>query len=263
MTGVKKARMNCDRVQTLLDAYIDGELDLVNALDLEEHLKDCPECAQRYAELLDLRAAINDSRAVLYRTPPQDLRKKIQSSLRTAEREANPKRGFNLQWRWSAAALVIVAIAVAAGFAAILFAPQTNNLLASEVQVAHVRSLMADHLMDVVSTDQHTVKPWFNGKLDFSPPVVDLAAQGYPLQGGRLDYLDGQSVAALVYHRNKHIINLFIWPSTEKINGVQSSSNNGFNLYHWDQSSMQYWAVSDLNTAELQTFVELVQKNFK
>jgi anti-sigma factor RsiW len=135
--------------------------------------------------------------------------------------------------------------------------------LAAEVQSAHVRSLMANHLTDITSTDQHTVKPWFNGKLDFSPPVEDLSPQGFPLIGGRLDYLDGHPVAALVYQRNKHDINLFIWPSTTGDEGLGFSTYNGYNVYHWTQSGMAYWAVSDLNPDELKGFVELVQKNFR
>ncbi len=122
---------------------------------------------------------------------------------------------------------------------------------------------MANHLMDVVSTDQHTVKPWFNGKLDFSPPVADLTAQGFPLIGGRLDYLDGRAVAALVYQRNKHYINLFIWPSTDKQEGLQISTYNGYHLLHWSQSGMTFWAVSDVETAELRTFVQSFQNSTK
>ena len=122
---------------------------------------------------------------------------------------------------------------------------------------------MANHLTDVTSTDQHTVKPWFDGKLDFSPPVEDLAAQGFPLVGGRLDYLEGHPVAALVYRHNKHDINLFIWPSTNQVQGLQVSAINGYNLYQWNQSGMEYWAASDLNAGELRTFVELLQQSIQ
>ncbi len=136
-----------------------------------------------------------------------------------------------------------------------------QTLLTQEVQVAHVRSLMANHLVDVASTDQHTVKPWFNGKLDFSPPVTDLAPQGFPLVGGRLEYLDGREVAALVYQRNKHYINLFIWPSQDQEAGLQRSDYNGYHLFHWTQSGMTFWAVSDVNPKDLVSFIQAYRKS--
>jgi anti-sigma factor RsiW len=120
---------------------------------------------------------------------------------------------------------------------------------------------MANHLTDVVSSDQHTVKPWFDGKLPFSPPVPNLASQGFPLIGGRLDYLDGQPVAALIYQRNKHLINVFIWPSQGNKSDLQNSSYNGYHLLHWSQSGMTFWAVSDLNSEDLLAFIRAFQKS--
>ena len=173
-----------------------------------------------------------------------------------------PKRmWWQFSWAWAgvAAALAMAALVVWRLDPGVSRRSQ-NELLAQEVLSSHVRSLMANHLTDVPSSDQHTVKPWFNGKLDFSPPVKDLGAEGFPLVGGRLDYLDDRPVAALVYQRRKHFINLFIWPS-DSGSGQKTVMRQGYNLFQWTQSGMSYWAVSDLNSTELQDFVHLVQSH--
>jgi anti-sigma factor RsiW len=154
----------------------------------------------------------------------------------------------------AAAAIVLLALVP------FLRGPSTEEMLTREVVSSHVRSLMASHLTDVSSSDQHTVKPWFNGMVDFSPPVEDLANQGFPLIGGRLDYLDNRPVAALIYQRDKHFINVFIWPSSESSNsGIKSETRQGYHVFHWTRSGMTYWAVSDLEESQLQEFVQLLQ----
>jgi anti-sigma factor RsiW len=132
--------------------------------------------------------------------------------------------------------------------------------MAQQVVSSHIRSLQANHLSDIVSTDQHTVKPWFSGKLDFAPVVKDLAAQGFPLEGGRLDYLDNRPVAALVYKRRQHTINLFLWPTPGSDSGARTFSIRGYNLAHWTRSHMAYWAVSDVNAGDLAEFVRDLDK---
>jgi anti-sigma factor RsiW len=254
---MKKVRMDCNQVRRLLNAYVDGELDLVNSLEIEAHLRGCASCSRQYQELAALHAATSNPALVF--AAPAGLEKRIHTSLQKAYPMPRPR--FPLAWPWLAPAVGLAAILLILGifFGRSLFTPSQQVLLAQAVETAHVRSLIGEHLTDVASTDQHTVKPWFDGKLDFSPPVVDPAAQGYPLIGGRLDYLDNHQVAALVYQRNKHIINLFVWPSSGGSSGLSASTYNGYNLYQWNQAGMTFWAVSDLEKGQLKTFVELVQ----
>jgi anti-sigma factor RsiW len=245
----------CQEAHRLIHPYLDGELDLVRSLEIEAHLNDCETCAQAYNELRTFHSALSDS--ALRFEPPAALRNRIRSALRDESEVTD--RSLRLSWRWmipalSFAVLVIVAWAVFA----LLSRPSTSDLVAQEIVSSHVRSLMEKHLTDVPSSDQHTVKPWFNGRLDFSPPVKDLAAAGFTLVGGRLDYIGNRPVAALVYQHRQHYINVFVWPSA----GAADASGGalvrqGYNLIHWTNSGMNYWAVSDLNPAELQQFVQL------
>jgi anti-sigma factor RsiW len=136
-----------------------------------------------------------------------------------------------------------------------------EELVAREVVSSHVRSLMANHLVDVASSNQHTVKPWFNGQVNFSPAVKNLDGKGFSLVGGRLDYVNDRTVAALVYKRREHVINVFIWPSTTAGDSApQSTQRQTFRLIHWKDAGLTYWVVSDLNEAELQEFVELIRQ---
>jgi anti-sigma factor RsiW len=192
----------------------------------------------------------------LFFTAPPELRRRIKAELRS-QIETAPRWNF-WNWNWLTTATTGVATACLALLLTLtLTRPSAQQRLTQEIVSGNIRSLMANHMLDVVSTDQHTVKPWFNGKLDFSPPVKDLAAQEFPLIGGRLDYIGGRSVAALVFHRNKHVINLFIWPVNEKdSNPAVDASIQGYNVIHWSEADMTFWAASDLNEKELMEFAQ-------
>ncbi len=250
--------MDCGEIGDLIHGYLDSELDLAQSLEIEQHLGSCPACSLAYANNLSLRKAI--ARSSLCYEAPESLRKRVCSAVRQASRaEAGPRR---LEWRWKLlwASLGAVAAMLLLVFTYRTTRPAAENLIVQETLSAHVRSLMPGHLVDVASSDQHTVKPWFNGRLDFSPPVRDLAADGFSLAGGRLDYIGNRAVAALVYQRHRHIISLFIWPSTHSTSAAEKLLlERGYNLIGWTQSDMTYWAVSDVNVSELRQFVNLVR----
>ena len=262
--------MSCRENDALIHGYVDGELDLVNALQFETHLRECATCAQSLKQHQGLRSALRAGD--FYFRPPDDLERRIRLILHeangpgkvrrqvlTAVREAWGRMPWRISWALAGVAVSFAVIALMAWRLGPVAARRAqDDPLAQQVMASHVRSLMADHLTDVSSSDQHAVKPWFDGKLDFSPPVNDLSTEGFPLVGGRLDYLDDRPVAALVYRRARHFINVFIWPAT-KDGGQKTAIRQGYNLFHWSQSHMTYWAVSDVNSAELREFVRLLQ----
>jgi anti-sigma factor RsiW len=243
--------MNCQQAKSLIDPYADGELEAAAILELEQHLKSCSACALAWRNVQGLKKALRQD--ALYFTAPEELRRRIKAELPSPSKEALLRQAWN--WNWLTTAM---SGAFAVCLALLLIVrPSSQQPLAHEIVSEHIRSLMGNHLMDVVSTDQHTVKPWFNGKVDFSPPVKDLAAQEFPLIGGRLDYVGGRSVAALVFQRHKHIINLFVWPGNEADSKAAAfPSRQGYHLIHWSESGMAFWAVSDLNETELMEFVQ-------
>lgn len=249
--------LSCQQMHELIHGYVDGELDLVKSIEIEQHLADCESCQRNYKGLRSLQTVVRND--ALRFQPPPDLERRLRSTLRREDKaERKPAK---LRWGWLLAGTLCGAILVGALSLAALFSrPSRDDLLAQEVVSSHVRSLMADHLTDVPSTDQHTVKPWFDGKLDFSPTVKDLTQQGFTLTGGRLDYIGNRPVAALVYLRRQHPINLFVWPSTETpAMSERALERQGFNLVRWSNGGMTYWAVSDLNLTELQQFAQLLQ----
>jgi anti-sigma factor RsiW len=246
--------MNCQQAKPLIDFYADGELDAAGILELEKHVHDCPACMLAWRNTQVLKKSLKQES--LFFTAPTELRRRVKIELHS---QVESKSWWDFwNWSWlSAATTGVAVVCLALVLALTLTRPSSQQRLAQEIVSSNIRSLMADHILDVVSTDQHTVKPWFNGRLDFSPPVKDLAAQEFPLIGGRLDYIGGRSVAALVFHRNKHVINLFIWPESEKDSKpAASASLQGYNVIHWTNAGMTFWAVSDLNKKELMEFVQ-------
>lgn len=261
--------MGCNEVQTVMHGYLDSELDLVRTIELERHLQECPHCQQAYRNQQALRGAIRT--ATLYHKTPDNLANRIHAALQQVENQnsgvssAVPARRQTHQ-PWARAWLFGLGGTLACLAILILIALRvvpwhgraSNEVIAQQVLASHIRSLMLNHLTDVPSTDQHTVKPWFDGKLDFSPPVQDFADHDFALIGGRLDYLEDQPVAALVYQRRRHFINLFIWPSGHGASPV-NATRKGYNMVHWTQGGMNYWAVSDLNASELDGIVQLIR----
>lgn len=250
--------MNCQEVQATIDGYVDGELDPVRNLETERHMQTCASCTEAYTAHQALRASIRA--ASLYMTAPANLRTRLRSSVHDLGRTTPALRA--MPWRWiGIAASLAIAIAVTWDLALLLHGPSVEDLLTRDIISGHVRSLQAGHLVDVPSADRHRVKPWFTGKLDFSPPVADLTDHDFALVGGRLDYLDNRAVAAVVYRRRQHLINLFIWPSPEPPSAETAHAmNQGYQVFHWTQSGMTYWAVSDLNERELQEFVQFLRQ---
>lgn len=247
--------MDCKDFETQLGAYVDGELGDAPAHDLEAHLRQCATCARAYERQLALREAMTAHAPSL--VAPAELRTGIRQALRAAVRPAAARR--LPEWRWLAAAAVLVGIV--GGTWQLAAHRAADEMLTGELLASHVRSLMGSHLTDVASTDQHTVKPWFNGRLDYSPSVDDFAGRGYPLIGGRLDYVADRAVAALVYGRRQHVINVFLWPRDRgRTAGPAAVTRQGYHILHWTAPDYSYWVVSDLGSAELGEFARLLQE---
>lgn len=251
--------MPCELTRTHLHAYLDGELDAPGAAAFEQHLHACAECASALASEQSLRQTL--AAAQLYEPAPEQLRKNILARLPADFPAPAPKRPI-LQWAAMAAALLL---ALFLGYAWSSFhrVQPHDDVLADAAVDAHLRSLQPGHLTDIPSTDQHTVKPWFDGKVDFAPSVRDFAYDGFPLLGGRLDVLAGRTAAALVYGRRKHIINVFVLPSSSTTASASENSGqqHGYHWLSWQAAGFTYLAVSDASPDDLQQLSALFLKN--
>ena len=251
--------MGCELSQLQLHAYFDGELDAVSASAFETHLKSCFECQTALASEEALRASI--ANANLYERTPAALRRSIAAQIPALPAAVPHTHALSPAWRWLALAASFLFLATLSWQVLLHFraASEQPPLVAAALD-AHLRSLQLGHLADVQSTDQHTVKPWFDGKIDFAPPVRDFANDGFPLLGGRLDVLDRQTVAALVYGRRKHIINVFVSPAgtaPEPPSPSSAGSSQGYNWLAWQNGGFSFYAVSDVNPADLEQLKQL------
>lgn len=238
----------------MLHGYVDGELDSIHAAEFEAHLATCMDCRSELQQVEAMRARLAKP-DVKWRAP-EDLRRQVIAAL---DRQAFLAQPQEIGWRrilwltgqWS---LVPSMTALAASLFLFFTAPSGEISLQNQIVTSHVRSLLADHLADVMTSDRHTVKPWFAGKIDFSPPVIDLKGEGFPLVGGRVDYLNGRVVAALVYRRGGHVINLFIWP--DAVRRDRATSYKGYKIREWSASGLAFGAISDTEAGELESFRE-------
>ncbi len=249
--------MSCDYTRTVLHGYLDGELDATRSAEFERHLEGCRECTASLGAEESLRSSLQ--RAGLYEEAPAALRKKIRADLDAATASS---AGIRIPaWRWLAVAAAILVAATVSWFAwpHVQSSAASAPFTAAELIDAHVRSLQPGHLTDITSTDQHTVKPWFNGKLAFVPPVKDYADEGFPLVGGRLDVLAGQTVAALVYSRHKHIINVFVLPTKQPDTPIHTPGlRQGYQWRHWRRQGMEYCAISDVSDSDIYELAQLL-----
>ena len=251
--------MDCSAVRKLLSAAVDAELDVRESTEVDTHLEGCAACRAQFETERALRDAVR--RDATYFRAPSALEARVRAALpaTSAPHVSVPRRPF---WQWPIAIGALAALfAVASTIGLYTTLPGVDERIGDEIVSSHVRSLLADHAVDVASSDQHTVKPWFNGKLDFSPPVRDLTSEGFPLVGGRLDYIDHHAVAALVYRRAKHTINVFALPAPEgtRDTAPRAASTHGFHTVRWTRDGMTFWAVSDVAAEDLMQLVALLR----
>lgn len=251
--------MSCPRASSVLHAYFDGELDAAGAAEFERHMESCPDCRAALTAQATLRSSLQSSN--LRERAPERLRRTLETELAAPALRGAPRSLRASLWRTLALAASFLLVVVVGW--QLIKGPggaRGDATLVSSIVDAHLRSLQPGHLIDVVSTDQHTVKPWFDGKIDFAPPVRDLAADGFPLEGGRLDVVSGRSVAVVVYARRKHVINVFSWPATKEDAAPSSGSHLGYGWVRWRKDGMESIAVSDVSGADLAALSRLLRQ---
>ena len=251
--------MQCDEIRSRLEAYVDGELAERECVEVHDHLANCLGCGPEAVALHHLREGIRQA-APIYRAP-EALRSRIRFALRreavTSARQTKPAPG------WLAyAASILLAVAVGSGGTLLITGERQEDTVANELIDSHLRSLLGSHLTDVASSDQHTVKPWFAGRSDVSPPAVDLASKGFPLVGGRLDLIAGKPVPAIVYRRHEHVINVFVLPASHGDLGT-TLTRRGYSLRHWNEGDLGFWAVTDAAPSELAEFERIFREATK
>lgn len=243
--------MECSEARALIEPYLGGDLGIERSVQLERHLEGCATCPRALADARAFKAALRDK--LFYHRAPFSLYRTVSKRLVSMDRPASGARPSLPSWLRVAASLMLVA-GLSSGITYYAM-PRAADAIPDAVFASHVRGVLSgQRLVDVHSSDEHTVRPWFGNKLDFSPPVTDLASEGFPLMGGRMDYVSGRTVAVLVYRRKNHVITLFIWPTSERPRAMTTSVRHGDTLVHWSDGAMAYWVVSDLDGRELVDF---------
>jgi anti-sigma factor RsiW len=252
--------VNCETIKKNIELYLDSELTLSDRRDFEEHITECDSCTKL---LNSMQIIQNSVRNTEYINAPASLKQNIQNQLRDYTGEKSKKINW-LQWLGFGSSSMAVGSFATWLLLSFIFISPVQLQLTDEIISSHVQSLMVDHMTDINSNDSHNVKPWFNGKLDFSPPVKNLESEGFTLMGGRLDYIQGKSVSALVYKRRKHIINTFIFKNNDNnpITSPQLIHRQGYNIFRWENNGLDYWIISDLNEKELNVFSQLILNDF-
>lgn len=252
--------MTCKECLDSLNAYVDGELAADEAAAVRDHLAMCDDCAAQHTRLVEGTMRLKG--ALMRYEAPDVLKARLRASLSRPEAEivaAQPRVPFFRGVRWPTAIAAAAVVAVLSSAATLSFANRKSGAdeIQSELLASHIRSLMPGHLTDVASNDQHNVKPWFNGRVDMSPNVPRLDSLGFPLVGGRIDYINGRSVPVIVYTRRQHVINVYSWPSNTTGDKTVAASSHGYNLIRAPVNGEEMWIVSDLNRAELESFARL------
>ncbi|HUE43286.1 MAG TPA: anti-sigma factor [Candidatus Sulfotelmatobacter sp.] len=254
--------MSCELTRSILHGYLDGELDAARAAEFERHLLSCPQCVTELEAQESLRSTVQ--RAGLRERAPEKMRRNLLAALSGTTEPAKtvtpirPKSSIRPTWWLTLAAAAVFVIVLGSRFLPNLTQGRGGDEMTAAIVDAHLRSLQPGHLEDVISTDQHTVKPWFDGRIDFAPPVHDFVSDGFPLQGGRLDVVRGKTVAVLVYGRRKHIVNVFIWPTSERDMSPEQGSQLGYNWIDWRKGGMELVAISDVSVSDLTGLQKLI-----